>query len=917
MRTVLFFLFIFSVSVCSAQIEFTGTIHVKVLDAETKKPLPYASVYLNRTTIGGYTDDKGEIDIKKVPFGGYDLVYSVVGYKSRQTRVVVKNESVMYLTVTLPLNVLTEVLVSSKKDDKWNRQLTNFKKLFFGPDHYDQCRIVNPWILDFKNTQGDFLTEAQEPLRVENNFLGYNITLDIKKVYFNNTRFLISTNIRFEEKDTTDTLVIRRWKENRASTYRGSAQHFLRSLINDTYKTEGFDIYTDISGEADITRRAYFLQNFGKVILNMSFDGRIQKTDNGMYSIRSPERLEVHYLPKRAKRSVYTNVMHAVSWMEVKNSILVVNGSGIVQNPDKLDVIGNMQYLRVADWLPFDYQPQDTAPPKPIDEPNLFTDLLLEKPYIQTDRNYYYSRETIWMKGYMNYLIPMLRDSLSHQVYVDLTNSQGKVVQSKLYPVDSGTFRGDFYIEPAMKPGLYQIKAYTQWMLNFNPDHIFTKTVSILNEKEAVRMVSDYSPAYDTTGNMRILTAKENYNARDMIVVSVDVLDSLDIPTAADLSVSVTDVEQNVPQTNEKAILTEFAFDRGAMKDSLAKIKFQIQYGIDFKGQFRVKNKPMQGVITVFQDSLSQSIGIISEEDGRFHRLMNFVDTARFYLDAHSVNKKRGIVVMDSVAHPQAPAIDLEPLKLDVYNSENIRHDVRIREKAIVLKEAEIKSTKIDGERPRGGKPYISADYVVTGDWIKQNNILDVTTALSRKIPGMSGGNVSLGVPTGFNGSSPPLVLVDGTTQVVPYGDDLAHILNDIPIRSIERIEVLKYGSTASYGSRGAGGVIAIYTKKGIGNNSSTKDFDKSKLQAVTLIGYSPTNTFTSPDYSRPVDNDYFDYRPTLYWQPHVNADGKKKAIITFYAADAATKYRIVVEGVTKDGKPVRGEKIISVVTGK
>jgi TonB-dependent SusC/RagA subfamily outer membrane receptor len=295
---------------------------------------------------------------------------------------------------------------------------------------------------------------------------------------------------------------------------------------------------------------------------------------------------------------------------------------------------------------------------------------------------------------------------------------------------------------------------------------------------------------------------------------------------------------------------------------------------------------------------------------------MTFVDTAKFYLDAATPTRKKGIVLMDSIQRLPVPAIGLEPLKLDVYSSENIRHDVKIREKTIVLKEAEVKAKKIDTERPKADKVHMAADYVVTEEWIRKSNVTDVTSALARKVPGMSSGRVTLGTPTGFGGAGPPLLIVDGIAQVVSYGDDIALMLNDIPIRSIERIEILKNASAASYGSRGANGVIVIYTKKGTGTAASGKGFDKAKLQAVTLMGYSPLNTFTSPDYSKPVDN-YFDYRPTLTWQPNVSLDGKKMAIVTFYAADAATKYRIVVEGVTKDGKPVRGEKVISVVTGK
>jgi len=50
-----------------------------------------------------------------------------------------------------------------------------------------------------------------------------------------------------------------------------------------------------------------------------------------------------------------------------------------------------------------------------------------------------------------------------------------------------------------------------------------------------------------------------------------------------------------------------------------------------------------------------------------------------------------------------------------------------------------------------------------------------------------------------------------------------------------------------------------------------------------------------------------------LYWNPLVVLDQDNRATITFFAADLATRYRIVVEGFTTEGVPVRGEKIITV----
>ncbi len=56
----------------------------------------------------------------------------------------------------------------------------------------------------------------------------------------------------------------------------------------------------------------------------------------------------------------------------------------------------------------------------------------------------------------------------------------------------------------------------------------------------------------------------------------------------------------------------------------------------------------------------------------------------------------------------------------------------------------------------------------------------------------------------------PPLMLVDNIQITDPAQ------IRDIPIRAIERIDIIKFGGSSIYGARGAGGVIAIYTKSGV-----------------------------------------------------------------------------------------------------
>jgi hypothetical protein len=46
-----------------------------------------------------------------------------------------------------------------------------------------------------------------------------------------------------------------------------------------------------------------------------------------------------------------------------------------------------------------------------------------------------------------------------------------------------------------------------------------------------------------------------------------------------------------------------------------------------------------------------------------------------------------------------------------------------------------------------------------------------------------------------------------------------------------------------------------------------------------------------------------------LYWNPDVTTDeATGTARISFFASDLAGLYRVVVEGVTSDGRPVRAE---------
>src|SRR5690349_22995766 len=120
----------------------------------------------------------------------------------------------------------------------------------------------------------------------------------------------------------------------------------------------------------------------------------------------------------------------------------------------------------------------------------------------------------------------------------------------------------------------------------------------------------------------------------------------------------------------------------------------------------------------------------------------------------------------------------------------------------------------------------------LTTEAIQQAGTADTLVTLRQLVPGFTGsgnylGSVNNNVNIGagfqaFTGQSyaqirnlPTLILIDGQRVVTTaLSGGQAVDLNSIPLAMIERIEVLKDGASAIYGSDAIGGVINIITKK-------------------------------------------------------------------------------------------------------
>ncbi|HET9745263.1 MAG TPA: hypothetical protein VFP97_06100 [Chitinophagaceae bacterium] len=102
-----------------------------------------------------------------------------------------------------------------------------------------------------------------------------------------------------------------------------------------------------------------------------------------------------------------------------------------------------------------------------------------EKIYLWFNKTAYVAGETIWFKGYVftGYELSYISSSL----HIELYDAQKKLISAKLWPIISGVSEGSIDIDSKLDEGVYFIRAYTTWMLNFNDSFQYIRQLLIHN----------------------------------------------------------------------------------------------------------------------------------------------------------------------------------------------------------------------------------------------------------------------------------------------------------------------------------------------------------------------------------------------------------------------------------------------------
>lgn len=142
---------------------------------------------------------------------------------------------------------------------------------------------------------------------------------------------------------------------------------------------------------------------------------------------------------------------------------------------------------------------------------------------------------------------------------------------------------------------------------------------------------------------------------------------------------------------------------------------------------------------------------------------------------------------------------------------------------------------------------------------------------------------------TGVMEDDEPLYVVDGV---------MVHRTTFMSVNpsDLERLEVMRGSSAAIFGSRGGGGALLAFTKRG--HEASRRTFE------FVLTGYRQPETFYQSEINT-REYQHLKLSQTLFWMPEIPFDPNGMTTVDVPLDSDHGNIFIFIEGLTNDGKPL------------
>ena len=191
---------LFTWQICLGQggtVTLTGT----VTDEKNGKPLPFANVFINNSTIGTNADGNGNYRLANLPIGNLEMGVSFLGYETIRQTLRFEQPGVKKVVFKMKEGMALEgVTVYAKKNKRRERNLKIVTRELLGTNAFAKlCKIMNPEVLRIsEDDNGHLSAQTNKPLIIENKALGYRIYQDLDDFDYFNGKMYYGGSTRFE-----------------------------------------------------------------------------------------------------------------------------------------------------------------------------------------------------------------------------------------------------------------------------------------------------------------------------------------------------------------------------------------------------------------------------------------------------------------------------------------------------------------------------------------------------------------------------------------------------------------------------------------------------------------------------------------------------------------------------------------------
>lgn len=832
----------------------TYNIRGVVIDGETRQAIPYAHVFINNTTLGSVTDEQGRFDFRHGHEGPGQLIVSFMGYETfSQPLASPRKDLNIQIRLKPSQAALEAVTVAATEDKEWQRNLKTFRKEFLGKTaNAASCEIINPWVLEFRKKGGLFQADASAPLQIQNKALGYEMIFYLNQFETSADRYSIVGPVRFGEmQSTTDD---KAWQAKRTAAFQGSVKHFFKLLWKNQHNENGFRIYRSVNALEEEQRTPYFERDLGVRVREVRREDLVRDDPKGGLIFFSIRPVEIHYEPARDFEPVYRDLLHQVSWIQAAGGSIRFDSTGNILNPQDVIVSGYWNRLRVGDLLPLDYIPGG----KRIEhEP--------ERLVIVPDKSVYNKGSQAWYT--------VLVSGMSPSVHVQLVDSIGRVVGSRLDPVENGRAAGAFSLPS--NAGTYYLRAISS--STSAEGNYFVKPLVVTGDTRDLI-------CQQREGSVRVDWRLDSIHGKEMLALSM--VDPDRDTLQGDFSISITGPGSDCNCLDGKWL-------------SFPKPGTDPRPGSVHAGKVTNKRgQTLSGKLVFFTSDLSSSVERDLGKEGRF-RLDDMVmyDTTTWLAQLYD-EKDKAVedfeITWDEEWKPAWPR--LQPWDTDcswsireepavvvrvgpLADPRKLRDELMLNDSVRLLSEVTVRGRRIkssDKKPETTFRSYGNAQYVVKGVELENAPVgTNLLNTLAARAPGLifSEGNNNWGGgksvirvrgKQSFRMQEDPLIILDG----MPMDNfDLAwDVIQAIPLTDIDRVEV-RTSLAAMQGLKGNNGIISVYTKRQKGSMVTSRP--SAFVRQVRLAGYSKPPVFVRDSTAG----------ATLHWQAEVPF-GKQPVLI-------------------------------------